>query len=88
MKREKETEVQARNEMIAHLKDQLQEMKAKTNMEGKYVKKCSEVSVAQTQKKCTMKERELSKDIKVCVSHLHILLDQALLRFERAIYIS
>ena len=29
-------------EMIAHLKDQLQEMKAKTNLEGKYVKKSAE----------------------------------------------
>ena len=32
-----------RNEMIAHLKDQLQEMKAKTSMEGKYIKKDAEV---------------------------------------------
>ena len=29
--------------MIAHLKDQLQEMKAKTSMEGKYIKKDAEV---------------------------------------------
>ena len=34
---------QQRNEMIAHLKDQLQEMKAKTSMEGKYIKKDAEV---------------------------------------------
>merc|ERR1719427_258873 len=33
VKREKEVEVQHCNEMIAHLKDQLQEMKAKSNME-------------------------------------------------------
>lgn len=31
--------------MIAHLKDQLQEMKAKTSMEGKYIKKDAEVLV-------------------------------------------
>ena len=36
--------LQQRNEMIAHLKDQLQEMKAKTSMEGKYIKKDAEVS--------------------------------------------
>ena len=30
--------------MIAHLKDQLQEMKAKTSMEGKYIKKDAEVN--------------------------------------------
>jgi len=35
--------MQQRNEMIAHLKDQLQEMKAKTSMEGKYIKKDAEV---------------------------------------------
>merc|ERR1719367_587551 len=40
VKKEKEMEIQNRNEMISHLKDQLQEMKAKTNMEGKYIKKC------------------------------------------------
>ena len=34
VRKEKEIELQQRNEMIAHLKDQLQEMKAKTNMEG------------------------------------------------------
>ena len=38
--------LQQRNEMIAHLKDQLQEMKAKTSMEGKYIKKDAEVSIS------------------------------------------
>ena len=38
-----EKKKQQRNEMIAHLKDQLQEMKAKTSMEGKYIKKDAEV---------------------------------------------
>lgn len=37
--------LQQRNEMIAHLKDQLQEMKAKTSMEGKYIKKDAEVQM-------------------------------------------
>ncbi|KAJ7378179.1 hypothetical protein OS493_024124 [Desmophyllum pertusum] len=43
VKKEKESEIQQRNEMIAHLKDQLQEMKAKTSMEGKYIKKDAEL---------------------------------------------
>lgn len=40
-----EQKLQQRNEMIAHLKDQLQEMKAKTSMEGKYIKKDAEVKL-------------------------------------------
>ena len=52
--------------MIAHLKDQLQEMKAKTNMEGKYSKKCTEVRVAQTQKKCSIEEKNMKDEIEVC----------------------
>merc|ERR1711915_36844 len=41
-RKEKEHEIHEMTEMIAHLKDQLQEMKAKTNLEGKYVKKSAE----------------------------------------------
>ncbi|ELT90548.1 hypothetical protein CAPTEDRAFT_92017, partial [Capitella teleta] len=63
VRREKEVEIQQRNEMIAHLKDQLQEMKAKTNMEGKYIKKCAEVGVAQTQKKCIIMEKDNRSEI-------------------------
>merc|ERR1711948_218110 len=62
-KKQKETEIQQRNEMISHLKDQLQEMKAKTNMEGKYIKKCAEVAVAQSQKRCVMSEKEMKEEI-------------------------
>ena len=65
VRREKEVELQHRNEMIAHLKDQLQEMKAKTNMEGKYIKKVAEVSVAQSQKKCVLTEKQMRDEIKV-----------------------
>jgi len=65
VKKEKEVEIQQRNEMIAHLKDQLQEMKAKTNMEGKYIKKIAEVAVAQTQKRCTISEKEIRHEIEV-----------------------
>jgi len=41
-RKEKEQEIHEMTEMMAHLKDQLQEMKAKTNLEGKYVKKSAE----------------------------------------------
>ena len=40
-------------------------MKAKTSMEGKYIKKCAEVTVAQTQKKCFISEKELRDDAEV-----------------------
>ncbi|GFS27685.1 IQ domain-containing protein G [Elysia marginata] len=63
IKKEKELEIQQRNEMISHLKDQLQEMKAKTNMEGKYIKKCAEVAVAQSQKKCFISEKDMKEEI-------------------------
>ncbi len=42
-------------------------MKAKTNMEGKYVKKMAEVSVAQTQKRCDLSEQDSRKEIEVHV---------------------
>nr|XP_033813927.1 dynein regulatory complex protein 9 [Geotrypetes seraphini] len=63
VKREKEVEIQHRNELIAHLKDQLQEMKAKTSMEGKYVKTDMDLQVYQTQKKCNNAEAELEENI-------------------------
>ena len=40
--------------MIAHLKDQLQEMKAKTSMEGKYIKKDAEVNISYTHFSCAL----------------------------------
>ncbi|KAM4693292.1 dynein regulatory complex protein 9 [Discoglossus pictus] len=63
VKKEKEVELQTRRELIAHLKDQLQGMKAKTNMEGKYVKKDSELQILQTQMKCSIGESELQDEI-------------------------
>lgn len=67
IKIEKEVEIQKRNELIAHLKDRLQELKAKTNMEAKYVKKSTDNSVAQTKKKCDLSEIELKQQIEVGV---------------------
>lgn len=63
IKIEKEKEIQQRNEMIAHLKDRLQELKAKTNMEAKYIKKSTDNSVSQTKKKCDLSEQELRQQI-------------------------
>ncbi|XP_018432029.1 PREDICTED: IQ domain-containing protein G [Nanorana parkeri] len=63
VRQEKKMELQSRIELIAHLKDQLQEMKAKTNMEGKYVKKDTELQVSQIQKKCSISESDLQMDI-------------------------
>ncbi|KAJ8028401.1 Dynein regulatory complex protein 9 [Holothuria leucospilota] len=65
IKIEREDEIQQRNQMIAHLKDQLQEMKAKTNMEGKYIQKDAEVAVYQTQKKCSLIEKQLREEIEL-----------------------
>ena len=45
MKKDQQSEVQQRQQLIAHLKDQLQECKAKTNMECKYEKKSSENAI-------------------------------------------
>uniref|UniRef100_H0XZE6 Dynein regulatory complex protein 9 n=1 Tax=Otolemur garnettii TaxID=30611 RepID=H0XZE6_OTOGA len=55
--------LQNRNEYIAHLKDQLQEMKAKTNLENQYMKKNTELQIAQTQKKCNRTEELLLEEI-------------------------
>ncbi|XP_075717965.1 dynein regulatory complex protein 9 isoform X1 [Rhinoderma darwinii] len=63
VKQEKKVELQNRTELIAHLKDQLQEMKAKTSIEGKYVKKDTELQVSQTQKKCNIAESDLQLEL-------------------------
>jgi hypothetical protein len=47
------------------LKDQLQEMKAKTSMESKYLKKDADVRVACTQKKCQQEEKRLEDEVMV-----------------------
>uniref|UniRef100_A0A8C5RUP5 Dynein regulatory complex protein 9 n=1 Tax=Laticauda laticaudata TaxID=8630 RepID=A0A8C5RUP5_LATLA len=63
IRKEKDYELQNRNEMIAYLKDQLQEMKAKTDMENRYVKKNTDLQVAQVQKKCFATENDLQNEI-------------------------
>ncbi|XP_069720798.1 dynein regulatory complex protein 9 isoform X2 [Phaenicophaeus curvirostris] len=63
VKKETETELQNRDDMIAYLKDELQEMKAKTDMERRYMKKSTDIQVYQTQKKCRNAEDVLDKEI-------------------------
>ncbi|GAB1608349.1 dynein regulatory complex protein 9-like [Argonauta hians] len=60
---EKAREIQNLNEMIAHLKDQIQEMKAKSGMENKYVEKCAKLNMAQTQKICQLKENRVRNEV-------------------------
>lgn len=47
------------DEAIAYLKDQVQEMKAKSNLEAKYVRNTAETNVDQTQRKCSSNEAKL-----------------------------
>ena len=70
IKQEKEKEIQKRNELIAHLKDRLQELRAKTTMEGKYVKKSTDNSVSQTKKRCDLSELELKQQIDVSFGYI------------------
>ncbi|XP_074009675.1 dynein regulatory complex protein 9 [Numenius arquata] len=63
IKKETELELQNRDTMIAFLKDQLLEVKAKTNMESCYMKKSTDLQVHQTQKKCSNAENALDEEI-------------------------
>uniref|UniRef100_A0A8C0EI59 IQ motif containing G n=1 Tax=Bubo bubo TaxID=30461 RepID=A0A8C0EI59_BUBBB len=54
---------QSQNNMIAYLRDELQEMKTKMNMESRYMKKSTDLQVHQTQKKCSNAENVLDKEI-------------------------
>lgn len=63
LRRSKELEIQSRNEMIAHLKDQLQETRAKTSMERKYIEKECQVQKVMRGKQCTLEESELQAEL-------------------------
>ncbi|XP_045580271.1 dynein regulatory complex protein 9 isoform X2 [Salmo salar] len=65
IRKEKTLELQRREEMTAHLKDQLQEMKAKTGLERKYVKSSAELLVYQGQKINTHSEKQLEDEIRL-----------------------
>uniref|UniRef100_A0A8D0F6G4 IQ domain-containing protein G n=1 Tax=Strix occidentalis caurina TaxID=311401 RepID=A0A8D0F6G4_STROC len=68
VKKETEIELQNRDNMIAYLRDELQEMKTKMNMESHYMKKSTDLQVHQTQKKCSNAENVLDKEIQVSPS--------------------
>lgn len=70
LKKNQEMEVQKRQSLIAHLKDQLQECKAKTNLESKFVKKSTENAQAQNLAKCTMSENELKRQLDIAQKDL------------------
>ncbi|KAJ8280517.1 hypothetical protein GJAV_G00055800 [Gymnothorax javanicus] len=63
IRKEKVLELQRRHELIAHLKDQQLETKAKTDLEMKFVTKNSELQVYQEQKLNSMKEKDLEAEI-------------------------
>ncbi|NXN68460.1 DRC9 protein, partial [Himantopus himantopus] len=63
VKKQTEIELQNRDDMIAYLKDKLQEMKAKMNVESCYMKKSTDLQVHQTQKKCNNAENVLDEEI-------------------------
>ncbi|XP_052596324.1 dynein regulatory complex protein 9 isoform X2 [Peromyscus californicus insignis] len=63
VKKECQMQVQNGNKYISHLKDQLQEMKAKTNLENLYMKRNTELQISQTQKKCNRAEELLLEEI-------------------------
>uniref|UniRef100_A0A8C0I9U5 IQ motif containing G n=1 Tax=Bubo bubo TaxID=30461 RepID=A0A8C0I9U5_BUBBB len=63
VKKETEIKLQNRDNMIAYLRDELQEMKTKMNMESRYMKKSTDLQVHQTQKKCSNAENVLDKEI-------------------------
>ena len=54
-----EQEIHEMTEMIAHLKDQLQEMKSKSNLESKYVKKSADNNLDMNSTLKNIEETEL-----------------------------
>ncbi|XP_054691321.1 dynein regulatory complex protein 9 isoform X2 [Grus americana] len=76
VKKETEIELQNRDNMIAFLKDELQETKAKTNMESCYMKKSTDLQVHQTQKKCSNAENLLDKEIQKVEEKLEYWVDK------------
>ncbi|NXH10587.1 DRC9 protein, partial [Bucco capensis] len=63
VKKETELELQKRENTIAYLRHELQEVKAKTNRESSYMKKSRDLRLQQTQKKCSNAENVLHNAI-------------------------
>ncbi|NWU70916.1 DRC9 protein, partial [Pterocles burchelli] len=61
----KETKIalEHRDATIAYLTDELQETKAKTNMESCYMQESTDLQVHQTQRKCSNTERDLDQEV-------------------------
>lgn len=59
---------QNRDNIIVYLKDEFQELKAKTDREKCYIKNHTDLQVHQTQKKCSNAENGLNKEIEVSSS--------------------
>ncbi|XP_019862010.1 PREDICTED: IQ domain-containing protein G-like isoform X1 [Amphimedon queenslandica] len=59
VKREKEEQITKLDEDVAHCKDQLQELKARTELLNKYIKKQSDVKVQCSQRQQQNKESDL-----------------------------
>ncbi|XP_066540761.1 dynein regulatory complex protein 9 [Hoplias malabaricus] len=70
IRKEKTVELQSREELTAHLKDQLQEIKVKTSLEKKYVKSSTDLLVYQGEKLNTQKEKELEEEIRLLQEQL------------------
>uniref|UniRef100_G1N7P9 Dynein regulatory complex protein 9 n=1 Tax=Meleagris gallopavo TaxID=9103 RepID=G1N7P9_MELGA len=63
VKKETEIELQNRDKVILCLKNELQQMEAKADMEHRYMKKRTDLQVHQVQKKCSNAENRLNKEI-------------------------
>ncbi|XP_010901597.1 dynein regulatory complex protein 9 isoform X4 [Esox lucius] len=76
IRKEKALQLQRRKEMIAYLKDQLQDMKTKTAREKKYVKNSTELLVYQGQKLNRYSEKQLEDEINYRDSELVVIEDR------------
>lgn len=65
VRQEKQTELARRAEVIAYQKDQLQEAKAKAQLEVTYEKKKCENHLEQVRERCFLAEQEMRKDLDV-----------------------
>ncbi|XP_010901595.1 dynein regulatory complex protein 9 isoform X2 [Esox lucius] len=79
IRKEKALQLQRRKEMIAYLKDQLQDMKTKTAREKKYVKNSTELLVYQGQKLNRYSEKQLEDEINSLGEKLEVWME----RYER-----
>ncbi|XP_073784878.1 dynein regulatory complex protein 9 isoform X2 [Danio rerio] len=65
IRKEKTEECERLEEEVAILKDQVQDMRVRTNQQGKFVKSCAEQLVYQESKHNSYKENELEDEVKM-----------------------